>query len=422
MQAVNGQKALKMPANRLYIRRKSSNLILMKKSFLTALTLLVCAVLIFQPAEANAASSNSKSSGKNTPGVELAQRLSLVTGVAISPLFGVSAVGAWKFYQTPREKRVNLPWYAQPWFWIPALLIVGFVAAKDVFGTAAPTALKKPFDIAEAIENKASGLIVAGAFVPLVATVQETFKNDGAMLSSMGFATIDLSWLGNLITVPVALIIFFFVFLLGHAINVLIILSPFTTVDAALKSARLALFASVPVTSWINPWLGALWALVIIAFAYLVAGWTFRLSHFGTVFVWDYFTLKRKRFTPDKKENKMFLARAINKVPIRTYGKLVRNEQRKLVLNYRPWLVLRRRTLDLPEGRYEAGRGVFYSEVMRVEGEDAKTILLLPPCYRGHEAQLAEIYEFSGVRDVGLRAMWTWLKGMFGFKPKSAPA
>lgn len=394
----------------------------MRKSCLAALILLLCTAMIGPTAQARAASSDTKSSGKKAPGIELAQTLSMITGVAISPLLGVGAVGAWKYFavQTP-EQRAKLPWFAQPWFWIPALLLVAFVAAKDIFGTAAPTALKKPFDIAEAIENKISGLVAAGAFVPLVASVfGKEAIGDGSMFSSMGLAVIDFSWLGNLITVPVALIIFFFVFLLGNAINVLIILSPFTTVDAALKSARLALLASVPATSWINPWLGAVWALVIIVFAYLVAGWTFRLTHFGTEFVWDYFTLRYKRFVPDKTENKMFLSRAINKVPIRTYGKLARNEQGKLVFNYRPWLVLTKRTLELPEGKYEAGRGVLYSEILRIEGDDAKTILLLPPRYRGHEAELAEIYKLSGVRDVGLRAAWNWLKGMFGFRPQPA--
>jgi hypothetical protein len=392
----------------------------MKKSFPVATVLLLCALTVFQIEAGAAESGGSKSSGKNSPGVELAQTLSMVTGVAISPLLGVGAVGAWKYFHTPGERRANLPWFAQPWFWIPALLLVAFVAAKDIFGTAAPTALKKPFDIAEAIENKISGLVVAGAFIPLIATVQETFKDEGSMLSSMGFAAMDFSWLGNLIMVPTALLIFLFVFLLGHAINVLIILSPFTTVDAALKSARFALLASVPATSWINPWLGALWAIIIIVVAYLVAGWTFRLTHFGTVFVWDYFTRRRKRFKPNKRENKVYLARAINKVPIRTYGKLIRSEQDRLVLNYRPWLTLPQRTLELPEGRYEAGRGAFYSEIRLGVDDDARTILLLPPRYRGHEAELAEIYQFAGVRDVGLRAAWTWLKAMFGFRPQPA--
>ena len=392
----------------------------MKKCVLTGFAFLICAALLCLPASARAASSDSKASAKKAPGVELAQTLSLITGVAISPLLGVSAVGAWTYFEAPPEKRANLPWYANPAFWIPALVLVGFVAAKDILGTAAPTALKKPFDIAETIENKVSGLIAAGAFVPLVASVSNTFKTDGSMFNSMGLAAIDLSWLGNLITVPVAMLIFFFVFLLGHAINVLILLSPFTTVDTALKSARLALLMSVPATSYINPWFGALWALVIILVAYLVAGWTFRLSHFGTVFVWDYFTLRRKRFQPDPKANKLFLARAVNKVPIRTYGKLVKNDQGKLVLNYRPWLVLPLRTLELPEGHYEAGRGAFYSEIMRVEGEEAKTILLLPPRYRGHEDELVKIYGLAGARDVGLLAAWAWLKSVFGFKPRAA--
>ena len=50
--------------------------------------------------------------------MELAQTISLITGVAISPLLGTGAVGAWRYFQvkTPQE-RANLPWFAQPWFW-----------------------------------------------------------------------------------------------------------------------------------------------------------------------------------------------------------------------------------------------------------------------------------------------------------------
>jgi len=48
----------------------------------------------------------------------------------------------------------------------PALLVLGIIAAKDILGAAAPTALKKPFDVAEAIENKLSGLVAAGLSFP----------------------------------------------------------------------------------------------------------------------------------------------------------------------------------------------------------------------------------------------------------------
>ena len=74
----------------------------------------------------------------------------------------------------------------------------------------------------------------------------------------------------------------------------------------------------------------------------------------------------------------------------------------------------------LPAGNYEAGRGVFYSEILRVEGESAKTTLLLPPRYRGHEEEIVKIYNFTGVQDVGLRAAWSWFKSLFGGKTAAA--
>ena len=68
----------------------------------------------------------------------------------------------------------------------------------------------------------------------------------------------------------------------------------------------------------------------------------------------------------------------------------------------------------MPAGIYEAGRGLFYSEILRVEGDSAKTVILLPPRYRGHEEEIAKIYNFAGVRDVGIRAAWAWFKSLFG--------
>jgi hypothetical protein len=393
----------------------------MKKSLLLLLALALGATLNAR-AMTKSSSGEANSSPKNTPGVELAQTLSTITGVAISPLLGVGAVGAWKFYHTPPEKRSKLPWFAQPAFWMPALLLVALVGIKDILGTTAPTALKKPFDIAEAIENKISGLVAAGAFVPLlVATFNDTGA-DTAVLSSAGFAAIDLSWLSNVIMIPIAIVAFIIVWLFGNAIHILIVLSPFTTVDTALKAARLALLATVPATSYINPWLGALWALIIILVSWFIAGWSLRLTHFGIAFLWDYLTLRSQRFTPDPTANKMFLGRKINKVPVRTYGKLTRNDAGKLVLNYRPWFVLPKRTLELPEGNYAVGCGLLYCEIMRVEGAETKTMLLLPPRYRGHETDLVKIYGLSGMHEVGLRAAWKWLKELFGFRAKVQPA
>jgi hypothetical protein len=345
---------------------------------------------------------------------KLAQTISLLTGVAISPLMGVSGVGAYQYFQakTP-EARARLPWYANPLFWVPALLLVGVCFVKDTAGTALPSALKKPFDVADTCEHKISGLVATGAFVPIAASIF-TAPAAGASLGGAGFAAVDLHVLYNALMVPISMAAFFVVFLASNAINILILLSPFTTVDAALKSFRLAILGTVVASAWANPWVGAAWALIIIFLSYLIAGWSFRLSHFGLVFVWEFLTLRRKRFTPDAKANSLFLSRKINKVPARTYGKLSRDDQRRLVLNYRPWLVLPQRTLVLPEGNYCVGQGLFFSEIHQIQGDTSKAVILLPPRYQSHEQQLVGIYGLVDVRPVGLRAAWAWIRGMFG--------
>ncbi|HZI33715.1 MAG TPA: hypothetical protein VFF11_15340 [Candidatus Binatia bacterium] len=382
--------------------------------------LLVVAGLLWLPLTVSAAISAAKTADPNPQARKLAETVSLITGVAISPLMGVSAVGAYEYLRAKPEEKASLPWFANPWFWGPALLLVGACFLKDTAGIAIPTVLKKPFDMAEAVEHKISGIVATGAFVPIAASIFHSPGQPSASLAEAGLATIDLHWLYNILTVPVAMAAFFIVFLASNAINMLILLSPFSTVDAALKAFRTMILASVVGTSFVNPWMGAAWALVIILFSWLIAGWSFRLSHFGLSFLWDFFTGRRNRFHPDARENKMFLGARIQKVPTRTYGKLSKNEKGELVFNYRPWLVLPPRSLVLPAGNYEAGRGIFYSEILRVEGESVKTMILLPPRYRGHEEEVANIYNFSGTRDVGIRAAWAWFKSLFGGKRVAA--
>jgi hypothetical protein len=391
----------------------------MKKLTLILLTA-VLAIITAPEIYAQAAAAPTATKNSPPPGTGIAQTLSTITGVAISPLLGVSAVGCYQYCKAQTdEERAKLPWFANPLFWIPAFLLVGACFIKDSGGIVLPPGLKKPFDLAETIEHKISGLVATGAFVPIMVNLIHEANSTGgqpvAQLSSLGFAAIDLHnvFYDTLMT-PVMMIVFFIVFLASNAIQILILISPFGALDAALKAFRTGVLASVAVSAWANPWLGAAWALVIILISWLIAGWSFRLSHFGLVFIWDYFTVRKNRFVPDAKENKMFLSRKLNQVPARTYGRLSRTENSELVFHYHPWLVLPKRTLILPAGNYETGRGIFYSEVLRVENNSARTVILLPPRYLGHERELAQVYHFAGTRDVGLRAAWTWFKSLFG--------
>ena len=386
----------------------------MKRNIVVLTAILICSTLFASPALAKS-SSDEAQLAKTVPGAEkVAQTVSQMTGVAISPLMGVGAIGAWKYYHTPAEQRAKLPWYCDPLFWMPALLLVLVCFVKDTAGTYLPTAVKKPFDVCETVEHKISGLVATVAFVPIAASVFHATGNTGASLGALGFAGIDLHWLYNGIMVPVSMAAFFIVFLASNAINILILLSPFTIVDAGLKAFRTAILASVAASAWANPWIGAAWALIIILISYLIAGWSFRLSHFGLVFVWEIVTRRKKRFSLDAKVNWMFLGRKINNVPARTYGNLSRDEKGNLVVNYRPWLVLAERSLTLPDGKYSVGKGLFYSEILQLEGDSLRTAFLLPPRYRSHEEQLVGIYGFVDVRPTGLRAAWAWIKSLFG--------
>jgi hypothetical protein len=350
------------------------------------------------------------------PGAELSAAISQITGIAISPLLGMGAVGAYKWFKADGDAaKAKLPWFAQPWFWLPALLVVGACFTKDSFGTVVPTALKKPLDVVEVFENKISGLIATGAIVPLALTVFESFEGDSsASLSQAGFAAINSAPILNYLMVPVAITIFAIVWVVSHTINILILISPFSTVDAALKGFRTAILASVVGSNWLPSTLGIMWCGLIILVCALLAGWAFRLMIFGHVFAWDILTFRRRRTKPEPSAVWCFAARKFAGVPIRTYGRLNRTDSGMLTFSYRPFLVLPARTVELAGGRYSIGRGAFHPEILHIDQDGEPDIFDLPPRFRSHEESVAGFLKLEDVRDVGLRAAWNWFKSLLG--------
>jgi hypothetical protein len=386
----------------------------------TSLSLLVAMLLCVTSSWAQAETVATTPAPSKAPGAVVAQQISLLTGIAISPLLGSSGYGCYLYFKTPPEQRATLPWFSQMWFWLPGLLICAVCFIKDTAGNALPTVVKKPFDIIDAFEHKISGLVATGAVVPFIMMMTKDASVPQALLSSMGVAALDFSWLYNLFIIPVSMIAFFFVFMASNAISVLIILSPFTTVDAALKGIRLLLLGTIAGTALANPWVGVAWALCIIVASYFISGWSFRLSHFGASYMWDFFSFRRRWFKPKAARNRMFLGRRINKVPARSYGTVFRDEKGLLTFKYRPWLILPERLMTLPEGQYAVGKGLVNSEILKIEGEKARTVFLLPPRYREHEAELVSIYGLLDVRPIGLSAAVKWLKEFFVGKEQPA--
>ncbi len=394
------------------------------------LVLALCSALFLAaPALAAAPKKNEK-----TPGLELATMASQVTGIAISPLLGVGGVGAYQYFaaSTPEEK-ARLPWFAQVSFWLPALLLVGVCAFKDTIAAALPPGMKKPLDIAETVENKVSGLVAAGAVIPsLVALTSKLIMKSTALehapvlaggFGMLPLAAFDLSWLLTILMVPLSVAVFAVVWVVGHAINVLILISPWGGLDTALKGIRTGVLSLVAGTAFIDPVVGATLSAVIILLAYFLAGWAFRLMIFGSIFSWDFFTFRRTRFQLLADGNKLFTARQIAEAPIRAYGRLQQDAEGKLLFKFRPWLVMPERAVVVPREGLVVGKGLFFSEVLGFDpaADQNSTLLLLPPRYVGHEEAFARTYHISGTCDVGLRKAWSWLREALGFGTKKTP-
>lgn len=354
------------------------------------------------------------------PGVAMSQGITEITGVAISPLLGVSAVGVWKYWKTPVSARADLPWYAQPWAWGTGFVLLSLCFLKDSLGTTLPGLLKKPFDMVELFENKASALVASGAFVPLVAhemakqlQAEQAIIVPTAAIGTLGIAALDVTWL----MVPMAITAFLLVWVCSHAINVLIILSPFSSLDALLKIARTALLGSVGLVYVVSPWLAAAFCLMLIAVAAWLAPASLRLAIFGARYAGDILLPSRGRKQATPEQPHAFTFGKTFGLPARTGGRMILLENGSLGFRYRRWCVLDERTVMLPSGTQHLERGLFSPSLVHRAGEQEQAkLLLFLPRYRGQEASIASHLKLQGVRDHAMVRSWaafkTWLGGM----------
>jgi hypothetical protein len=225
------------------------------------------------------------------------------------------------------------------------------------------------------------------------------------------------------------------VWLLGHSVNVLAVLNPFAPLDSAMRLSRLALVGLVLGAAKVSALLGLLVAIPCIAVAFLVAGWSFRLMVFGLV--WSADVLLGRDAAPglpgladvaargpadvaarDAVELAAhgavaFATDGADGVPARTLGRVTWRDGRA-VLQYRPWLVLPRRTVVLPHAD-GIGRGLTGPVLLARAGHHAGVLVRFPPRYRGRVAELAAALGGQPVVDLpllrSLKAAWRWLGG-----------
>ena len=372
-------------------------------------------------------------------GQRLAEAVAMVTGVPISPLVGVSGLGAWRWWHTPEPFRAALPWYARPAFWGTGLALAFLFAANTSIAGLVP-GLKKPMDFVEHYENQASALLaspivlieahrlVAGAFgegadaTTAAGAAAPALASAGvAALTGGGALPLVLRPLAELGAGAIALLAFILVFLAFHTIQVLIALSPSAILDTLLRLFRFGALAVAAGSTAVNPYFGALFGLLILTVAALVSGWSFRLFVYGSVFGHDLlFASGRSLGAPLA----AFSGGGLAGPPVRSYGR-IEGDANGWRFTWRPWLVFPRREVALP--RPVALRRGFLSPALIVSGVLREPVVVrFPPRGKGREELLArelgvaEILDGRIVR--GLKAAWVWLKGLVTGRESAAEA
>jgi hypothetical protein len=351
----------------------------------------------------------------------LAEVVTVATGVPISPLLGVSGLGAYRWWRTAPEARAALPWYTHPGYWGSGIFLALLFAVNSTLGVLVP-GLKKPMDFVEQYENQASALLAS----PIV--VVEAFRLldrvpglavspalPGGTLAAGGFAVVAglppfavaLAKLGTAVLVLVA---FALVFLAFHAIQVLITLSPSTTLDLLLRLFRLSALSLTAMAASVHPYVGAAFGLLVLLAATLVAGWAFRLLVYGWVFTGD---LLGGRVDDANAPVAAFAARGLAGPAARAYGRIEVGAASDRRFVWRPWLLLPRRSVAIP-GQVAIRRGALSPVLIALGGVREPVLARFPPRFKGLEESLGHRLGATEIRDGrltrGLKAAWAWLR------------
>ena len=98
----------------------------------------------------------------------VAAGIAQLTGLAISPLLVLVAIGWTDFARAGGDSAAALPLHASPWLLIPCSTVLALVLAKKMATPAIPLPIRKALDAAEYLEAKLSALVAAGVLLPTI--------------------------------------------------------------------------------------------------------------------------------------------------------------------------------------------------------------------------------------------------------------
>ncbi|MFM1868314.1 MAG: hypothetical protein RL591_1722, partial [Planctomycetota bacterium] len=118
------------------------------------------------PAATNVATSVATSPAPESRAVTVATGIAQITGLAISPLLVLVAIG-WSDYATLGTSAAA-PLHANPWFLVPCSIVLALALLKKCASPAIPLPIRKLLDAGEYLEAKLAALIAAGVLLPTI--------------------------------------------------------------------------------------------------------------------------------------------------------------------------------------------------------------------------------------------------------------
>ena len=351
-------------------------------------------------------------------GEVIADEISRITGCAISPILGISVLGAYTYYATPPGERDTVPWHASPKFWAPLLVILFGIILKDSAKVAIPKVILVPLDAIETLLEKntsavlalivlltsvtGSGLEQLHLSAPPAGVLFPSAVHAAAGTGSQAVAPVSGAMEPVLISV-VVIVVFINVWVVSQALNFLILLSPFSSIDLLLTLWKNCIVALLLGAYLVHPYAGLLFSLCVIFLSAFLFSRSFRFVVFGTLMALDILRRKKCGFDPGSETIKAFAGADLEDVPSMSYGTLG-NVNHALRFTYRPWLIFpaRHHHVPAPPEAYHVGTGMLSPVIVR-EGKKPgqyATLCRLRPLYASREHTVVQILGLAGVRDL----------------------
>ena len=357
---------------------------------------------------------------------QIAQKIAVLTGTAVNPLYVVSAVGLYKYYTTPAESRSQLSWFYSPWYLTTCLvlaLITTFPGLLNFINL--PPQISKIFDLG----GKKLGLAMTSPVVIDNVTAIARYLAGGTQMASNAdqsyvYASfISSGWLPGaseffwfIAIIPMLLFVFFAIWLLNYVFDVFIFLCPFGWLDVGLKLLRVIFYTVLLAVAVYIPQLVFVLVVPIAFVSVLLFGWSVRRAVMGLVFLMDFIN-RKKEISIDEKGISVFSGTLLD-LPSKCYGRLTEKDG-NLLFSYRKFFLLERtKTINTTE--LVLKKGFLYSSLYNKNN----FICSLPPRYQKITEKVQARLGIRRIEDSalkkGLKGIAEWVKGLFRKEPAAA--